>query len=51
MIGYPLRLAHDVLHNKYLDDDNDDDTKTSHTVFAIQLLDFHTKTLIHLNNR
>ena len=38
-------LAHDVLHNGRLGDE--DDTKISHTVFARQLLDFHMKTLAY----
>ena len=30
-----------------LGNDNDDDTETSHTVLATQLLDFHIKTHIY----
>lgn len=35
--------------NEYLGDD--DDTKTSQTVLAIQLLDFHKKTCTHTTDR
>ena len=45
-------LAHSVLQDEYLSKDDDDgDTKTSHTVLVMQLLDFHAKTLTHICNR
>lgn len=34
-----------------LGNDNDDDTETSHTVLAIQLLDFHIKTHIYTTDK
>ena len=45
-VGYPLptSLTHEVLYDKYLSSDDDDDTKTSHSVLAVQVLDFHIKT-------
>lgn len=39
-LHFHTRLAHD----EHLGDDDDDDTKTSHTVPATLLSDFHTKT-------
>lgn len=42
-LHFHTRLAHD----EHLGDDDDDDTKTSHTVPATLLSDFHTKTHTH----
>lgn len=41
-----MSLVHDALHDEYLgnDDDGHADTKVSHIVLAIELLDFHMKT-------
>ena len=60
-IGYPLQYesctwcpTRWVLGNDddewwwwWLGNDDDADTKMSHTVLAIELLDFHWKTLVH----
>lgn len=39
-----MSLAHSVLQDEHLDDD-DGDTKMSHTVLAVHLLGFHMKAL------
>ena len=49
-MGYPLptNLTHQVLYDKYLSSDDDDDTKTSQTV-RISHLDTHTEQISLLN--
>ena len=44
-------LARNILQDEYLGDDDDDDTKMSHTALATQLLYFYMKILIHIHNR
>ena len=48
-IHFNANLAHSVLHDEYLGD-NDDDAKMPHTALAIQLLDFYMKTHIYMTD-
>ena len=45
-MGYPLptSLTHEVLYDKYLSSDDDDDTKLLFLLFRFLGLDFHMKT-------
>ena len=44
-------LAKNVLQDEIFGNDNDNDTKKSHTVLVVELLDFHLKMLTHIHNR